>query len=74
MTEVGHTNSLQLRISLRSDRAAYQDLVNWSVAVVNMLIDENTQPFCRAVLKGRTNSIRCKFSVLKDRKTISSCT
>jgi hypothetical protein len=29
---------------------------------------------CRAVLKGRTNSIRCKFSVLKDRKTISSCT
>ena len=38
------------RISLRSDRAAYQDLVNWSVAVVNMLIDENTQPspFIRA--------------------------
>jgi hypothetical protein len=29
---------------------------------------------CRAVLKGRTNSIRCKFRVLKDRKTISSCT
>jgi len=27
-----------------------------------------------AALKGRTNSIRCKFRVLKDRKTISSCT
>ena len=31
------------RISLRSDRAAYQDLVNWGVAVVDMLIDQNIQ-------------------------------
>jgi ribosome-binding protein aMBF1 (putative translation factor) len=29
---------------------------------------------CRAALKSRTNSVRCKFRVLKDRKTISSCT
>jgi hypothetical protein len=31
------------RISLRSDRVAYQDLVNWGVAVVDMLIDQNIQ-------------------------------
>jgi transcriptional regulator with XRE-family HTH domain len=29
---------------------------------------------CRAALKSRTNSVRCKFRVLKDRETISSCT
>ena len=29
---------------------------------------------CRAVLKSRTNSVRCELSVLKDRTTISSCT
>jgi hypothetical protein len=28
---------------------------------------------CRAALKGRTNSVRCKFRVLKDRKTIQKC-
>ena len=31
------------RISLRSDRVAHQDLVNWVVAVVDMLIDQNTE-------------------------------
>jgi RHS repeat-associated protein len=31
-------------------------------------------PDCRAVLKRRTIPVRCKFRVLKDRKTISSCT
>jgi hypothetical protein len=38
------------RISLRSDRAAHQDLINWAVAVVDMLIDENIEPstFIRA--------------------------
>jgi hypothetical protein len=29
------------RISLRSDRATYQDLVRWAVLVIDMLIDEN---------------------------------
>jgi hypothetical protein len=38
------------RISLRSDRAAHEDLINWGVAVVDMLIDENIEPstFIRA--------------------------
>lgn len=38
------------RISLRSDRAGHQDLVNWSVAVVDMLIDQNiaSSTFIRA--------------------------
>jgi hypothetical protein len=31
------------RISLRSERAAHQDLVSWSVAVVDMLIDQNIE-------------------------------
>jgi hypothetical protein len=38
------------RISLRSDRATYQDLLNWASAVVDMLIDQNVEPstFIRA--------------------------
>jgi hypothetical protein len=32
------------RISLRSDRATYQDLVNWAVLVIDMLVDENIPP------------------------------
>src|ERR1700733_14626099 len=36
-------------------------------------IQSSTKEDCRAALKSRTNSVRCKFRVLKDRKTISSC-
>ncbi len=38
------------RISLRSDRVAHEELANWSVAVVDMLIDENiaSSTFIRA--------------------------
>jgi hypothetical protein len=38
------------RISLRSDRVEYQELVNWGVAVVDMLVDQNIEssPFIRA--------------------------
>jgi hypothetical protein len=38
------------RISLRADRAAHRELVNWSVVVVDMLIDENiaSSTFIRA--------------------------
>ena len=32
------------RISLRSDRATYQELIHWAVLVINMLIDESTTP------------------------------
>jgi hypothetical protein len=37
------------RISLRSDRATYRDLIHWGVLVIDMLIDENipTSPFIR---------------------------
>src|ERR1700733_9678872 len=36
-------------------------------------IQSRTKEACRAALKSRTSSVRCKFRVLKDRKTISSC-
>ncbi len=38
------------RISLRSDRATYEDLIHWAALVIDMLIDENTppSPFIRA--------------------------
>ncbi len=38
------------RISLRSDRTGYEELVHWAVAIVDMLIDENAVPssFIRA--------------------------
>jgi hypothetical protein len=32
------------RISLRSDRATYQDLIDWGALVIDMLVDENVPP------------------------------
>jgi hypothetical protein len=44
----------------------------WSSAALQGIRDAKLG--CRAVLKSGTNSVRCKFRVLKDRITISSCT
>jgi len=51
----------------------YASSRGWCVAGIAESIDA-PRLYCRAALKDRTNSVRCKFRVLKDRTTISSCT
>ena len=58
--------------SLRSF-CRYASSRGWCVAGIAESIDA-PRLYCRAALEDRTNSVRCKFRVLKDRTTISSCT
>jgi integrase/recombinase XerD len=51
----------------------YASSRGWCVAGIAESIDA-PRLYCRAALEDRTNSVRCKFRVLKDRTTISSCT
>jgi tricorn protease len=67
----GHDPQLEKAVSLSRNR------ISRSIRITTVTARNNSRVldcYCRAALKGRTSSVQCKFGVLNDRKTVSSCT